>query len=69
MSNAAPTPDRQMAESHLRLLAPGTERFTFQTFTDCAAKREECRARGVRDPLARILHPEIGTNWQARETT
>jgi RepB DNA-primase from phage plasmid len=58
MSNAALTPNRETAELHLRLLAPGTERFTFQTFTDCAASK----AKGVRDPLARILHGSLAEN-------
>jgi hypothetical protein len=65
MSNAAsvPIPHRPTAELHLRLLAPGTEHFTFQTFTDCPAKREEFKAKGIRDPLARILHGTLAERW------
>jgi hypothetical protein len=59
MSNAAALPNREIAELHLRLLAPGTERFTFQTFMDCAASK----AKGVRDPLVRILHGSLAENW------
>jgi hypothetical protein len=62
MSNALKL-NRQMAELHLHLLAPGTERFTFQTFTDCPAKREEFKKKGVRDPLARILHGSLAEHW------
>src|SRR5262245_35757793 len=51
-----PIPDRVTAERFLNILAPGTERFTFQTFTDCREKREEYKAKGIRDPLARVLH-------------
>jgi Protein of unknown function (DUF3631)/RepB DNA-primase from phage plasmid len=49
-------PNPQRAEFFLRVLAPGTERFTFQTYTDCPNKRDEYKTRGMRDPLARILH-------------
>src|SRR5262245_30360367 len=65
MSNAAPhlTPNRQLTELHLRLLAPGTELFTFQTYTDCPKKRDEYKARGTGDPLARILHGSLAQHW------
>jgi hypothetical protein len=62
MSNTL-TPNRQMADLHLRFLAPSTERFTFQTFTDCPAKRDDYRAKGIGDPLARILHGSLAEHW------
>ena len=55
-------PDPQRAEYFLRLLAPGTERFSFQSFTDCAAKREEYKALRMRDPLARISHGSLAVH-------
>jgi hypothetical protein len=65
MSNATPhlTPNRQLAELHLRLIAPGTEFFTFQTYTDCSKTRDEYKAQGMRDPLARILHGSLAQLW------
>ena len=50
------TTNATYAEFFLRTLAPGIERFTFQTYTDCPNKRDEYKTRGMRDPLARILH-------------
>src|SRR5262245_21930864 len=65
MSAAAPhsTPNRQLAELHLRLLAPDTQSFTFQSYTDCPEKRADYKARGMRDPLARILHGTLAEHW------
>lgn len=66
MSDAVPpnsVPNRQMAELHLRLLAPGTDCFTFQSYTDCREKRDDYKARGVRDSLARILHGSLAQRW------
>jgi hypothetical protein len=67
MSDAVPpnsVPNRQMAELHLRLLAPGTERFSFQSFTDCREKRDEHKVRGKGDPRARILHGTLAEKWE-----
>lgn len=66
MSHAAPplpVPNRQTAELHLHLLAPGTDRFTFQSYTDYREKRDEYKARGKRDPVARILHGSLAERW------
>jgi RepB DNA-primase N-terminal domain len=61
--SSAPLINRELAECFLRTLAPGTDRFTFQSFTDCPNKREEYKAKGVRDPLARILHGSLDAYW------
>jgi hypothetical protein len=58
---AAPalSPDRTGAEEFLRILAPESEQFTFQTFTDSKQTRE----RYKRDPLARVLHGTLSQLW------
>jgi hypothetical protein len=63
MSEAAPPNSGPMAGLHLRLLAPGVYRFTFQSYTDCREKRDEYKMRGKRDPLARILHGTLAQHW------
>jgi putative DNA primase/helicase len=57
-------PDRAVAERFLSILAPGTQKFTFQTFTDSRQKRDEYKASGMRDPLAGILHGALDDVWE-----
>ena len=59
----ATQPSRRTANSHLHLLAPGTDRFTFQSYTDCREKRDGYKAQGKRDPFARILHGTLAQHW------
>jgi hypothetical protein len=56
-------PDRGVAECFLRALAPGNDRFTFQTFTDSKELRERYKAERKRDPLARMLHGTLAERW------
>jgi putative DNA primase/helicase len=65
MSNAASrlVPNYQMAELHLKLIAPRVEFFTFQTYSDSPENREGHKAQGIRDPLARILHGSLAQHW------
>jgi hypothetical protein len=69
MNKAAPNsaPNSELAKLHLRLLAPGTESFTFQTYTDDPKKRGEYRQKGRRDPLACILHGSLVEHWDELE--
>src|SRR5262249_22266207 len=69
MSAAAPNSaqNRPMAELHLRLLAPGAQFFTFQSYSDSREKRDGYTARGMRDPLARILHGSLDEKWDELE--
>jgi hypothetical protein len=52
-------PNRTEAEKFLRILAPESEQFTFQTFTDSKQAREQHK----RDPLARVLHGTLSQLW------
>jgi RepB DNA-primase from phage plasmid len=56
--------DRAMADRFLRALAPETECFTFQTFTDSKQLRDQYKAEGRRDPLARVLHGTLSECWE-----
>jgi hypothetical protein len=56
-------PDRAMADSFLDTLAPGTNQFTFQTFTDDKRVRDRYRAEGRRDSLARVFHGTLAEHW------
>ena len=58
-------PDLKAAERFLRLLAPKSNRFTFQTFTDAKEARKQYEAEGRRDPLARVLHGTLADCWPA----
>jgi hypothetical protein len=51
--------NREKAEFFLTALAPGTEHFTFQTFTDS----EQARAKQKNDALARVLHGSLADHW------
>src|SRR5262249_545871 len=55
------TPNTQYTELFLSRLAPGAERFTFQSLTDDAVKRKHYKSNGGRDPLARIVHGSLAT--------
>ena len=65
MHSAILAPDRSKAKSFLHVLAPGTDHFTFQSFTDSAVVREALRAKQERDPLARVLHGSLAQHWGA----
>jgi hypothetical protein len=60
-------PDWSKADCFLRALAPESDRFTFQTFTDSKDQREAYRAERKRDPLARVLHGALMECWQELE--
>jgi RepB DNA-primase from phage plasmid len=56
--------DRMKADCFLRALAPESDRFTFQTFTDQKQLRDRHKAEGRRDPLARVLHGGLSECWE-----
>lgn len=56
-------PDRTKADWFLRALAPESDRFTFQTFTDDKETRARYKAEGKRDPPARVLHGRLAEHW------
>lgn len=49
-------PNFEMAAEYLRLLAPGVQRFSFQSYTDNKEKRETYSKNGARDPAACVMH-------------
>jgi hypothetical protein len=61
--SAAPPPNRSVAECFLRALAPDTDRFTFQTFTDSRELRKRYEAERKPDLLARVLHGTLAEHW------
>ena len=58
------TPDRTKADDFLSALAPESDRFTFQSFTDDKVVRDRYKAEGNRDPLARVLHGTLSDQWK-----
>jgi putative DNA primase/helicase len=61
MFSPSPSPDRTKAETFLKMLAPDTTQFTFQTATDPKEARKLLGKK--RDPLARILHGTLADCW------
>jgi RecA-family ATPase len=57
-----PLLDREEAQTFLQYLDPDADKFTFQTFTDSEAKKQQYD-RG--DPLAKVLHGTPDENWGA----
>jgi AAA domain/RepB DNA-primase from phage plasmid len=73
-------PDRSEAALFLDVLDPSTDRFTFQTFDDVVARREErkrkhaetnkqrkakgLKPRGLYDPYAHIIHGTLDERWK-----
>jgi Protein of unknown function (DUF3631)/RepB DNA-primase from phage plasmid len=53
------TTNAAYTELFLRKLAPDTDQFSYQTFTDNAAKRDHYKLNCVRDPFARVLHGSL----------
>jgi hypothetical protein len=56
-------PDRAIAEGFLVALAPETDWFLFQTFTDNKQRREQYKAERGYDPLAQSLYGALNECW------
>jgi hypothetical protein len=55
--------NHDQAVRFLLLLDKYAERFTFQTFTDCKARRNNGRKNRQGDPLARVLQGTLEQHW------
>jgi hypothetical protein len=69
VADAFPVLDREAARSFLQYLDPGTEQFTFQTFTDseqrkCTYQKHPETGQPI-DPLVRVLHGTLDQHWAA----
>jgi RepB DNA-primase from phage plasmid len=56
-------PKRAIADAFLCALAPETDRFPFQTFTDNKQRREQYKAERGYDPLAQLLYGALSECW------